>query len=84
MADPISMNKPAAVAASSEVPAVQVERDKRGKTVYRITQEFVIEGRIQKPSVFIALDRQSMEYKWAQLTGSVRDRILQSVEKKPF
>ena len=65
-------------------PKVKVERGKGGKKVYRITQGFVIEGRIQKPNAFYVLQRSQINYDWAGLKQKFVPRILDAVRKSPF
>ena len=67
-----------------EAPKVKVERGKGGKKVYRITQGFVIEGRIQKPNAFYVLQRSQINYDWAGLKQQFVPRILDAVRKGPF
>lgn len=67
-----------------EAPKVKVERGKGGKKVYRITQGFVIEGRIQKPNAFYVLQRSQINYDWAGLKQKFVPRILDAVRKGPF
>lgn len=55
-----------------------------GKTVYRITTEFVIEGKIQKPNAFYVLQRQGVNYGWDKLNRSFVQAILESVKGPPF
>ena len=65
-------------------PKVKVERGRGGKKVYRITQGFVIEGRIQKPNAFYVLQRSQINYDWAGLKQKFVPRILDAVRKSPF
>lgn len=67
-----------------EAPKVKVERGRGGKKVYRITQGFVIEGRIQKPNAFYVLQRSQINYDWADLKQKFVPRILDAVRKSPF
>jgi len=67
-----------------EAPKVKVERGKGGRKVYRITQGFVIEGRIQKPNAFYVLQRSQINYDWAGLKQKFVPRILDAVRKSPF
>ena len=68
----------------ADMPKVKVERGKGGKKVYRITQGFVIEGRIQKPNAFYVLQRSQINYDWADLKHKFVPRILDAVRKSPF
>jgi hypothetical protein len=67
-----------------EAPKVKVERGRGGKKVYRITQGFVIEGRIQKPNAFYVLQRSQINYDWTRLKQKFVPRILDAVRKSPF
>ena len=61
-----------------EAPKVKVERGAGGKKVYRITQGFVIEGRIQKPNAFYVLQRSQINYDWAGLKQKFVPQMSQS------
>jgi hypothetical protein len=74
----------AAKADAPEAPKVKVERGAGGRKVYRITQGFVIEGRIQKPNAFYVLQRSQINYDWAGLKQKFVPRILEAVRKSPF
>jgi hypothetical protein len=67
-----------------ETPRVKVERGRGGKKIYRITQGFVIEGRIQKPNAFYVLQRSQINYDWAAMKKKFVPRILDAVRKSPF
>jgi hypothetical protein len=67
-----------------EAPKVKVERGRGGRKVYRITQGFVIEGRIQKPNAFYVLQRSQINYDWAALKQDFVPRILEAVRQHPF
>ena len=67
-----------------ESPKVKVERGAGGKKIYRITQGFVIEGRIQKPNAFYVLQRSQINYDWTALKQNFVPRILEAVRKAPF
>jgi len=67
-----------------DAPKVKVERGAGGKKVYRITQGFIIEGRIQKPNAFYVLQRSQINYDWAGLKQQFVPRILDALRKSPF
>ena len=69
---------------TDEAPKVKVERGRGGKKIYRITQGFVIEGRIQKPNAFYVLQRSQINYDWAAMKKKFVPRILDAVRKSPF
>jgi hypothetical protein len=43
---------------------VKVEKGAGGKKVYRITEEFKIEGKIQKPEAFFFYQKSTINYDW--------------------
>jgi hypothetical protein len=71
-------------AEKDQTPKVKVERGRGGKKIYRITQGFVIEGRIQKPNAFYVLQRSQINYDWAAMKKKFVPRILDAVRKSPF
>ena len=83
-AQPKEADKGADKAKGKEAPKVKVTRGAGGKKVYRITQGFVIEGRIQKPNAFYVLQRSQINYDWAGLKQKFVPRILEAVRKSPF
>jgi hypothetical protein len=80
----INGKKDATKEEKKDAPKVKVERGRGGKKVYKITQGFVIEGRIQKPNAFYVLQRSQINYDWAALKQKFVPRILEAVRKSPF
>ena len=76
-ASPVDQNRAAGV-------GVVEGRDNRGRKIYRIETEMVIEGRIQKPNAFVLFSRQGINYEWGLLQQGFTYRILDSVEDDPF
>jgi hypothetical protein len=70
--------------ADGDQTKVKVERGARGKKVYRIEGEIVIEGKIQKPEAFYVLQKSSINYDWHELKQEFVPKILESVTKAPF
>ena len=70
--------------ADTDQTKVKVERGARGKKVYRIEGEIVIEGKIQKPEAFYVLQKSSINYDWHELKQEFVPKILDSVTKAPF
>src|SRR5437016_13256087 len=58
---------PPAQTAADAAPKVKVERGAGGKKVYRITEEFKIEGKIQKPEAFFFYQKSTINYDWQEL-----------------
>jgi len=47
-------------------------------------EEEVIEGRVQKPEVFLVLPRNSLNYRSLELQKSFLPAIVEAVKKQPF
>jgi len=75
---------PAAQPAAEAAPKVKVERGAGGKKVYRITEEFKIEGKIQKPEAFYFYQKSTINYDWQELKQDFIPKILDSVSHSPF
>jgi hypothetical protein len=63
---------------------VKVEKGAGGKKVYRITEEFKIEGKIQKPEAFFFYQKSTINYDWQELKQDFLPKILDSVSHSPF
>ncbi len=63
---------------------VKVEKGAGGKKVYRITEEFKIEGKIQKPEAFFFYQKSTINYDWQELKQDFIPKILDSVSHSPF
>ena len=83
-APPPAAAAPAAAPAADAAPKVKVERGAGGKKVYRITEEFKIEGKIQKPEAFFFYQKSTINYDWQELKQDFIPKILDSVSKAPF
>jgi hypothetical protein len=70
--------------ADKDEPKVKIERGARGKKIYKIEGEIVIEGKIQKPEAFYVLQKSSINYDWHELKQDFVPKILDSVTKSPF
>jgi hypothetical protein len=65
-------------------PKVKVERTATGQKVFRITEGFVVEGRIQKPNAFYVLQRSGIDYDWETLNQGFLPKIIQATGQRPF
>lgn len=65
-------------------PKVKVERSASGQKVFRITEGFVVEGRLQKPNAFYVLQRSSIDYDWETLNQGFLPKIIQATGQRPF
>jgi hypothetical protein len=70
--------------AAEAAPKVKVEKGAGGKKVYRITEEFKIEGKIQKPEAFFFYQKSTINYDWQELKQDFIPKILDSVSHSPF
>jgi len=77
---PAAPAKPAA----DEATKVKVEKGAGGKKIYRITEEFKIEGKIQKPEAFFFYQKSTINYDWQELKQDFIPKILDSVSHSPF
>jgi hypothetical protein len=69
---------------AEETTKVKVEKGAGGKKVYRITEEFKIEGKIQKPEAFFFYQKSTINYDWQELKQDFIPKILDSVSHSPF
>ena len=65
-------------------PKVKVERTATGQKVFRITEGFVVEGRIQKPNAFYILNRSNLGYEVMDLRRSFLPDLVRTVQHDPF
>jgi hypothetical protein len=70
--------------ADKDEPKVKIERGAKGRKIYKIEGEIVIEGKIQKPEAFYVLQKSSINYDWHELKQDFVPKILDSVTKSPF
>ncbi len=67
------------------LPAVQALAQAAGAPRKKITlDDLVIEGNIQKPEAFFILPRTNLNFADLERREDLKDRIIQSVENKPF
>jgi hypothetical protein len=57
---------------------------RRQPRVIELTDDFVIEGRVQKPNAFYILKRSQAEYDWARLDAKFLPLVLESVQDPLF
>ncbi|MEM9460372.1 MAG: hypothetical protein AAGF11_39740 [Myxococcota bacterium] len=56
--------------------------DASGRTV--IEDEFLVEGKLEKPSAYYILRRSSLDYDWARLDAKFSPLVLESVQDPLF
>lgn len=73
-----------ATAEPSEQPT-STRRDRRtgGKRTI-IRDEFLVEGKLEKPSAYYLLRRSSLDYDWARLDAKFSPLVLESVQDPLF
>lgn len=57
---------------------------KVGNKVIAVDEEFLVEGRLEKPSAFYVLRRSSSDYDWARLDAVFTPLVLESVQDPLF
>jgi hypothetical protein len=57
---------------------------KVGNKVIAVDEEFLVEGRLEKPSAFYVLRRSSTDYDWARLDAVFTPLVLESVQDPLF
>jgi hypothetical protein len=80
-----STTKPATTEASR--PPSEAGRDRRRGTGTKrtvIQDEFLIEGKLEKPSAYYVLRRSSLDYDWARLDAKFSPLVLESVQDPLF
>lgn len=65
---------------SSTKPAT----NKSGNKVISLDDEFLVEGKLEKPSAFYVLRRSSTDYDWARLDAVFTPLVLESVQDPLF
>lgn len=50
-----------------------------GKKVISLDDDFLVEGKLEKPSAFYVLRRSSTDYDWARLDATMTPLVLESV-----
>lgn len=72
---------------STDAPAVEADRGRRrtpaGKRTV-ITDDFLVEGKLEKPSAYYVLRRSSLDYDWARLDAKFSPLVLESVQDPLF
>lgn len=80
-------SEPAAEEPGSEPTTELTEGDRRrvpaGKRTV-IRDEFLVEGKLEKPSAYYLLRRSSLDYDWARLDAKFSPLVLESVQDPLF
>jgi hypothetical protein len=70
-------------AETSDRPTTRGDRRSGGKRTV-IRDEFLVEGRLEKPSAYYLLRRSSLDYDWARLDAKFSPLVLESVQDPLF
>ncbi len=70
-------------APASAKPAKAV-KSKGGNKVISLDDDFLVEGKLEKPSAFYVLRRSSTDYDWARLDAVFTPLVLESVQDPLF
>lgn len=71
-------------AAAAENPRSGSPRGRGGNKVISLDDEFLVEGKLEKPSAFYVLRRSSTDYDWARLDAVFTPLVLESVQDPLF
>jgi hypothetical protein len=81
---PESAAKPDQRSDKQPTPPKAAKLAKAGKKVISVDEEFLVEGRLEKPSAFYVLRRSSTDYDWARLDAVFTPLVLESVQDPLF
>lgn len=76
--------KKAAAASDKDRASARPVLNKAGNKVISLDDEFLVEGKLEKPSAFYVLRRSSTDYDWARLDAVFTPLVLESVQDPLF
>lgn len=68
----------------SEASASDKPRTSGGKKRISLDDEFLVEGKLEKPSAFFVFKRSAVDYDWARLDAQFTPLVLESVQDPLF
>jgi len=68
----------------SEASASDQPRSNSGRKKISLEDEFLVEGKLEKPSAFFVFKRSALEYDWARLDARFAPLVLESVQDPLF
>jgi hypothetical protein len=71
-------------AAKADKSSTKPATNKSGNKVISLDDEFLVEGKLEKPSAFYVLRRSSTDYDWARLDAVFTPLVLESVQDPLF
>ena len=60
------------------------KRSSSGRKKISLDDEFLVEGKLEKPSAFFVFKRSALEYDWARLDAQFTPLVLESVQDPLF
>lgn len=69
---------------ASEASASGTSRSSSGKKRISLDDEFLVEGKLEKPSAFFVFKRSAVDYDWARLDAQFTPLVLESVQDPLF
>jgi hypothetical protein len=79
-----STSKPAPGPKSSKSSGSKSDASRGGNKVISLDDEFLVEGKLEKPSAFYVLRRSATDYDWARLDAVFTPLVLESVQDPLF
>lgn len=70
--------------ASASEPATKPGGGSGGGKRINLDDEFLVEGKLEKPSAFFVFKRSALEYDWARLDAQFTPLVLESVQDPLF
>jgi hypothetical protein len=68
---------------SASAPAKPVSKPSGSKRI-SLDDEFLVEGKLEKPSAFFVFKRSALDYDWARLDAQFTPLVLESVQDPLF
>lgn len=86
-ASPAPASQPSATPAAGKTATTTrstAPRTRGGNKVISLDDEFLVEGKLEKPSAFYVLRRSATDYDWARLDAVFTPLVLESVQDSLF
>ena len=68
----------------AEASASETTRTSTGRKRISLDDEFLVEGKLEKPSAFFVFKRSAVDYDWARLDAQFTPLVLESVQDPLF
>ncbi|HLT38851.1 MAG TPA: hypothetical protein VK034_21335 [Enhygromyxa sp.] len=82
--DPTPEGGAEASASEPAKPASTSSTGKSGSKRINLDDEFLVEGKLEKPSAFFVFKRSALDYDWARLDAQFTPLVLESVQDPLF